>query len=66
MLIAAVASLAIGIVLAFIPGPAILFFALCAALLGAQSRWVARRLDRAEVSTRKLIAAFRARRAKRV
>ena len=46
---AAVASLAIGIVLVFIPGPAVVFFALTAALLAAQSASLARRLDSAEV-----------------
>jgi hypothetical protein len=39
----------IGIVLAFVPGPAILFFALSAALLATQSRWMARKLDRSEL-----------------
>jgi len=64
MLIAAVVSLAVGIVLAFIPGPAVLFFALSAALLGAQSRWVARRLDAAETAARRFWRAWRAKRAR--
>jgi hypothetical protein len=45
-------SFVIGVVLAFIPGPAILFFALTAALLATQSSWLAERLDRAEVKGR--------------
>jgi hypothetical protein len=39
----------IGVILAFIPGPAILFFALAAALTATQSRWLACKLDRAEI-----------------
>jgi hypothetical protein len=65
MLIAAVVSLAIGVVLVFIPGPAVVFFALTAALLGAQSRWVARQLDAAETGGRKWLRKLRAKRAKR-
>ena len=45
----AIVSLAVGVVLVFIPGPAFVFFILAGALLAAQSRWVARRLDRLEV-----------------
>jgi hypothetical protein len=48
-LLAVVLCLAIGVVLAFIPGPAILFFALAAALTATQSRWLACKLDRAEI-----------------
>jgi len=51
---------AVGVVFAFIPGPAVLFFALCAALLAAQSAWVAERFDRAEVTGRRLALAVRA------
>lgn len=50
---------AVGVVFAFIPGPAVLFFALCAALLAAQSAWIARLLDRAEVKGRQLAHAAR-------
>lgn len=49
---AAVVCFAVGIVLAFIPGPAVVFFALTAALTSTQSRWVARKLDRAELGAR--------------
>jgi hypothetical protein len=48
-LIAVVVCLVIGVILAFIPGPAILFFALAAALTATQSRWLACKLDRAEI-----------------
>jgi len=49
---AAAVAFAIGVVLAFIPGPAVLFFALTAALLATQSSWLAAQLDRAEVKLR--------------
>lgn len=49
LILAAAISFAIGFILVFIPGPAILFFAITAALLAAQSRPVARQLDRAEI-----------------
>jgi hypothetical protein len=42
-------SFAIGVVLAFIPGPAVVFFALSATLLATQSLRVARALDRTEI-----------------
>lgn len=48
-LLAVVVCLVIGVILAFIPGPAILFFALAAALTATQSRWLACKLDRAEI-----------------
>ena len=50
--IAAAVSFAIGVVLAFIPGPAVVFFALTCALLATQSQFVARLLDRSEVRLR--------------
>lgn len=53
-LVIAVASLAIGIVLMFIPGPAILFFLLAGGLLAAESRGVARGLDWSEVRIRRI------------
>jgi hypothetical protein len=43
---------AIGIVLAFIPGPAVVFFALAVALASTQSHWLAHKLDRAELYLR--------------
>jgi len=48
----AIALLPIGVLFAFIPGPAVLFFALSAALFATQSLWLARRLDRGEVALR--------------
>ena len=48
----AVALLPIGVLFAFIPGPAVLFFALSAALFATQSLWLARRLDRGELALR--------------
>ena len=48
-LAAAVVSFAIGVVLAFIPGPAVVFFALTAAMVSTQSHSVARKLDRIEL-----------------
>ncbi|HEY6079479.1 MAG TPA: hypothetical protein VIW29_11780 [Polyangiaceae bacterium] len=47
--IAALLSFAIGVVLVFIPGPAVVFFALSATLLATQSLRVARVLDQTEV-----------------
>src|SRR3954463_14633480 len=49
---AAVALLPIGVLFAFIPGPAVLFFALSAALFATQSLWLARQLDRGDVALR--------------
>jgi hypothetical protein len=51
-LAAAVALLPVGILFAFIPGPAVLFFALSAALFATQSLWLARQLDRGELALR--------------
>ena len=45
--------LPVGVLFAFIPGPAVLFFALSAALFATQSLWLARRLDRGELLLRK-------------
>lgn len=56
----ALVSLAVGVVLVFIPGPAFVFFILAGALLAAQSRWVARRLDGLEVMGRKTTTRVRA------
>lgn len=53
-------SFAIGVVLAFIPGPAVVFFALTGALLSTQSRFIATTLDKAEVWGRKAFASLRA------
>jgi hypothetical protein len=50
---------AAGVVFAFIPGPAVVFFALCGAALAAQSAWIARLLDRGEVKGRQLAYAAR-------
>src|SRR5262245_40463719 len=53
-------ALAVGVVLAFIPGPAVLFFFLAGALLSTQSRFVAETLDKLEVWGRKAFASLRA------
>ena len=50
---AALLLLPIGVLFAFIPGPAVLFFALSAALFATQSLWLAKRLDRGELWLRK-------------
>jgi len=57
----ALALLPIGVLFAFIPGPAVLFFALSAALFATQSLWLARRLDLAEVALRDAWRSLRAR-----
>jgi hypothetical protein len=54
-----IVSFAAGVVFAFIPGPAVVFFALCAGLLAAQSAWIARLLDRSEVKGRRVARAMR-------
>jgi hypothetical protein len=59
LLIAALLSLVVGVILVFIPGPAILFFAITAALLATQNHWVARHCDRAELAIRKLLRSLR-------
>ena len=51
-LVIAVLALGVGLVLAVMPGPAILFFLLSGSLFAAESRGVARLLDRAEVRLR--------------
>ncbi len=51
----ATAALAVGVVLVFIPGPAILFFAIAGALLASESRGVARFLDWSEVKIRAVL-----------
>src|SRR5262245_55805591 len=56
---AAFVLLAIGVVLVFIPGPAVLFFALSGGLFATQSTWVARRLDATEVWARKQFTSIR-------
>ena len=53
-LVIAFVALAIGVVLVFIPGPAILFFFVAGSMLAAESRRVARALDWTEVQLRKL------------
>lgn len=60
---AAAVSFVIGVVLMFIPGPAILFYALTCALAATQSQLVARLLDRSEVRLRALWRRYQARRA---
>jgi hypothetical protein len=48
-IVLAVLAIAVGVVLVFIPGPAILFFAVAGGLLAAESLAVARFLDRTEL-----------------
>ena len=52
-------SFAIGVVLVFIPGPAVVFFALSGALFAAESRWAARKLDQFELAVRRAAGALR-------
>ena len=52
-------AFAIGVVLVFIPGPAVVFFALSAALTATQSLWAARKLDQAELLLRRAAGAVR-------
>lgn len=54
-ILVALGAVVVGIILVFIPGPAILFFLIAASLLAAESIAIARFLDWAEV---KLRAAF--------
>ncbi len=51
-IVGAAVAIAIGVVLVFIPGPAVLFFAIAGALLASESRGVARALDWSEVKLR--------------
>lgn len=50
----ALIAFALGVVFAFIPGPAILFFAIAGALVAAESRVVAKAFDWAEIELRHL------------
>jgi hypothetical protein len=50
--LAILVSLIVGVVLVFIPGPAVVFFAFAAALTSTQSLSLARKLDRSELYTR--------------
>lgn len=51
----ALVSFVIGVILAFIPGPAVVFFLLSGSLLAAESRSLARVLDWGEVRLRSLV-----------
>jgi hypothetical protein len=62
---AAVFSLVVGVVLAFVPGPAILFFAIAGALLACESRTVAMAFDKVESWGRSKFSRLRAPRRKR-
>src|SRR5690348_1743209 len=53
-LVLAIVAVAIGVVLVFIPGPAILFFFIAGALLASDWLWMARVLDWGEVRLRSL------------
>ena len=61
LIAAAIVSLAVGVVLLFIPGPAFVFLGLAGALLAVSSARVARTLDRAEVGARGLMVRLRRR-----
>ena len=63
--LAGVVALAVGVVLAFIPGPAILFFLIAGGLFAVQSLWVAQALDWAELRARAAANAVRKRLSKR-
>jgi hypothetical protein len=56
-----VVAFAVGVVLMFIPGPAILFFLIAGGLFATQSLWVARALDWTEVRIRAAAKAIRKR-----
>jgi hypothetical protein len=55
----AIVAFGVGVVLVFIPGPAVVFFALAAALLATQSLRVARALDWIELEGRAVARALR-------
>jgi len=59
MIVSALVSVAVGVVLVLIPGPAFVFFGIAGALLATQSAHVARALDHAEVWGRSLMARAR-------
>jgi hypothetical protein len=63
--LAALLAVGIGVVLVFIPGPAVVFFAVAVALLASQSRWLAQHLDVAEVRLRRLWETLRRKHARR-
>jgi hypothetical protein len=62
---AAIFSFVVGVVLVFIPGPAILFFAISGALLAAESHAVASAFDKVETVLHRIWFAYRGRRRKR-
>ncbi|HRE79908.1 MAG TPA: hypothetical protein PLN52_02610, partial [Opitutaceae bacterium] len=57
----ALLSAIVGVILVFIPGPAVLFFALTGLVLASESKAIARLLDGAEVKARSLMDAVRRR-----
>jgi cobalamin synthase len=65
LMVAALVSFLIGVVLAFIPGPAVVFFALTCALLAVLSPWAARRFDVLELYLKRYYRRFRRWRARR-
>jgi hypothetical protein len=54
-MVIAVACIVVGIVLMFIPGPAILFFVIAGSLLASESKFVARFLDWSELRIRSVL-----------
>ena len=59
--VAGVVALAVGVILTFIPGPAILFFLIAGGLFATQSLSVARALDWTELRLRAALRAIRKR-----
>src|SRR3982751_1868031 len=55
----ALVAMAVGVVLTFMPGPAVLFFALAGALLATESRGVATALDWSELKLRDVFLSVR-------
>jgi len=58
---AGVLAFVVGVILVFIPGPAILFFLIAGGLFATQSLFVARALDWSELRTRAAVKALRKR-----
>ncbi|MET0385201.1 MAG: hypothetical protein ABW321_04540 [Polyangiales bacterium] len=65
LIAAASVSFVIGVILAFIPGPAVVFFALTCALLAALSNPVARRFDAIELWCWRVVLRWKRRRSRR-
>src|SRR5689334_24935477 len=57
--LAGVVAFVVGVVLVFVPGPAVLFFLIAGGLFAVQSLWVARALDWSELRARAAVKAIR-------